>query len=161
VCDWKKGDVVHEIEQFSEAATYSPDGTLFASPDIREGVVKVFDAATGERVRTLNGKTGPVGDLAFSPDGSTIAASSSDTTVRLWDVGSGALLLTLPGHDGAARAVAFSPDGTQLVSVGEDNVARIWALDRGDLVAIAQKQVTRTLADDECRQYLHVDSCAD
>jgi hypothetical protein len=37
---------------------------------------------------------------------------------------------------------------------------RIWALDIEDLLEIARTTVTRTLTDEECRQYLHVESCA-
>ena len=64
---------------------------------------------------------------------------------------------------GATRAavgsVTFSPDGNELASVGADGVVRVWALDRDDLVEIAERKVTRSLTDAECRQYLHVDAC--
>jgi hypothetical protein len=40
-------------------------------------------------------------------------------------------------------------------------VVRVWALDLDDLIAIARREVTRELTDDECRQYLHLpDGCA-
>jgi WD40 repeat protein len=55
--------------------------------------------------------------------------------------------------------VTFSPDGSKLASVSAGGTVRVWALDLDDLVEIASGQVTRTLTDDECRQYLHVDRC--
>ncbi len=42
---------------------------------------------------------------------------------------------------------------------GREGMVRVWALDIDDLLAIAQQKVTRSLTEDECRQYLHVDAC--
>jgi hypothetical protein len=66
--------------------------------------------------------------------------------------------LALPGNACAISGLAFSPDGTKLVSSACDGV-RIWALDIDDLLAIAQQNVTRSLTDEECLQYLHTDPC--
>ena len=57
-----------------------------------------------------------------------------------------------------ARSVAFSPDGSLLASV-DGTTVRVWALDIEELLAIARRNVTRSLTDEECRQYLHVDAC--
>ena len=35
----------------------------------------------------------------------------------------------------------------------------MWALDLDDLVEIAERELTRTLTDEECRQYLHQQGC--
>jgi hypothetical protein len=35
----------------------------------------------------------------------------------------------------------------------------VWALDLDRLLEIARDEATRSLTDDECRQYLHVDVC--
>lgn len=40
---------------------------------------------------------------------------------------------------------------------GAEGVVRIWELDLDDLVDIAEHEVTRTVTDQECRQYLHVE----
>src|SRR5947209_11699772 len=52
-------------------------------------------------LHTFAGHTGPVYDVAWSPDGSSLASSSDDGTVRLWNGQSGALLHTLSGHTGS------------------------------------------------------------
>jgi WD40 repeat protein len=106
----------------------------------------------------MTGHSGDITDVAFSPDGDTIATSGADGTVRLWATGTGVEQILLHGHTGPVSSVAFSPDGDRLVSVGV-GLARVWALDLDDLVDIAEGRVTRSLSDDECRQYLHVEAC--
>ena len=55
--------------------------------------------------------------------------------------------------------MSFSRDGAQLASGSSDGSVRIWALDLDDLIAIAKSELTRSLTNEECRQYLHVDRC--
>ncbi len=66
---------------------------------------------TGIALRTLEGHSGPVSSVAFSPDGQRVVSGSDDQTVRLWDAVTGVALQTLEGHSGLVRSVAFSPDG--------------------------------------------------
>jgi WD40 repeat protein len=98
-------------------------------------------------------------DVAFSPDETRLATGAIDGTVTIWDAASGEQLLVLRGHYTFAASVAFSPDGSQLASVGAEGLVRIWALDLDDLVEIAERELTRTLTDAECKQYLHLTQC--
>ncbi|HPD42274.1 MAG TPA: hypothetical protein PLD43_12040, partial [Anaerolineae bacterium] len=52
-----------------------------------DGTVRLWRVADGRLLRTLEGHTGGVGSVAFSPDGATLASGSRDGTVRLWGVG--------------------------------------------------------------------------
>src|SRR5919199_4871036 len=58
--------------------------------------------------------------LAWSPDGSVIAAGCSDQKVRIWDAMSGKALQSIAGHGGEVLTVAWSPDGRFLASGGSD-----------------------------------------
>jgi tetratricopeptide (TPR) repeat protein len=65
-------------------------------------------------------------DLAFAPDGRTLASAGWDRTVKLWDAATGRQLRTLQGHSDSVLAVSFSPTAQWLASVGYDGTMRFW-----------------------------------
>ncbi|MGQ0605161.1 MAG: nSTAND1 domain-containing NTPase [Anaerolineales bacterium] len=139
---------------------YSPDGKWIATTS-NDATVKIWDSETGTLLHTLAGHTGPTFGVAFSPDGSYLASTSVDGTVKIWNVADNftSQPLTLYGHRRAIYRVAFSPDGTRIVTASRDTTARVYAFKIEDLVALAKSRVTRTLTEQECQQYLHVDQC--
>jgi WD40 repeat protein len=76
-------------------------------------------------VRTLEGHTGWVYSVAFSPDGKLLASGSGDHTIKLWEVATGQEVRTLTGHTWNVLSVAFSPDG-QLLASGSDYTIKLW-----------------------------------
>jgi WD40 repeat protein len=164
IWDWKAAEVERTIDTPARHARLSPAGDLIASDTRTQAAlwgdtVHVWDAASGRRVSTLSGHSGGVWDFAFSPDGSRLATTGFDGTIWIWDPRSGEPLQVLRGHRGAVTAVAFSPDGSRLASVGAEGTVRVWALELDDLVEIAEKELKRTLTDEECQQYLHLRRC--
>lgn len=157
IWDWEREEVVADLPTFATVLAVDPAGTRIAAAD-QDGEVGLWDPQSQEQHASLVGHTGDVTGIAFSADGTRIATSSLDGTVRLWRADTGEVQLVLHGHDGPVHAVAFGPDGDRLVSTAP-GLARIWALDIDDLTSIAARRVTRSLTDDECQQYLHVERC--
>jgi WD40 repeat protein len=73
---------------------FSPDGKLVVSGS-EDKTVRLWGAATGAALQTLDGHSGPVTSVAFLPDGKLVVSGSGDKTVRLWDTVTGAALQTL------------------------------------------------------------------
>ncbi len=89
--------------------------------------------APGTRFIFDAGHTGPITDLAYSPDGQYIASSSLDGTIILWDAQTGQLIRRFDGHDAGVNSVAFNNDGTLLVSASDDKSLIVWNLDGGQV----------------------------
>jgi WD40 repeat protein len=66
------------------ALAFSPDSQTLAVAIAN--AVQLWDAATEKCTIRLEGHTGKVKCLAFSPDGTRLASGSYDQTVRIWDL---------------------------------------------------------------------------
>ncbi|MUG91485.1 peptidase C14 [Scytonema sp. UIC 10036] len=83
----------------------------------------------------LEGHSGPVQSVSFSPDGSVIATASWDNTVKLWSQ-EGRLLRTFKGHKDGVLSNSFSPDGKTIASTGWDNTIKLWNLEGQELTTL-------------------------
>jgi len=157
IWDWRRHEVVQEIETGPGEIAFDRSGARIVTFDGE--VAETFDVHTGARImKEFVGRTQPIWDIAISPDGSRVATAYQTDSIVVLDAGTGEQVLLPQG----GMAVSFSPDGRKLASVGGRLVGdsvRIWALDIDDLLEIAQREVTRELTDEECRQFLHLERC--
>ncbi len=146
VWDVATGKVVHRLKGHPSpplAVAMSPDGRRIASITPTQPLifgasfqagkaeVRIWDAETGALVASWSAPRRGTHRLAFSHDGTRLAAAGFDGVARVWEVSHGSEVAALRGHSGFVYCVAFSPDGRRLVSTGFDRTLRIWDLSTG------------------------------
>ncbi len=103
-----------------------PGEPLIATGGVVDGTVRVWDAVTGKLLRALKRDQGYVADLAFSPDGSTLASADA-SAVDLWNPATGEDKGLLR-YSGAVSGVAWNPDpaNTELAAAGSGGFVMLW-----------------------------------
>ncbi len=94
----------------AHALAVDPRGRFLAAAGSRDATVHVYDAVTGDLVRSLAGHAPAVVGAAYSADGRRLLTAGLDGTARLWDAADGKALTILHSEKSPINAVALSPD---------------------------------------------------
>lgn len=105
-----------------------------ASADDRKAV-QLWDGATGASITSLEGHSGCVNDVTFSPDGLKIASGSDDYTIRLGDGATGASIASLEGCSPYVHHITFSPNGSKIAFASGDHTIQLWDSATGTFIA--------------------------
>lgn len=108
----------------------SADGRAVLSARL-DGVLGLWEAASGRCLRTFEGHDRSVGAVCMSEDGTVAVSGSDDGTVRVWEVATGRCLRVLSGHTDSVAAVRLSADSRTVVSGGRDTTVRLWDVTTG------------------------------
>jgi WD40 repeat protein len=102
--------------------------------------IRVRDVKTGEIVWSHLGRRAFMNQLAFSPDGSTLASAATGE-VMLWNAKAGGLKRSLKPASATVWAIAFAPDGNLLAGYGNALVEgkqvcwlTMWDLRSGEII---------------------------
>jgi WD40 repeat protein len=100
------------------SAAFTPDSAVLATAggNNEDFAIHLWDVDNGQPLGTLDGHTGIVWGVAFSPDGQLLASVSSDATAKIWDWRNRTMLRSLD-FPGEVVSVGFSPNG-QILAVG-------------------------------------------
>jgi len=130
--------------------TFNPAANVLAvaAQEKDRPALRLYDAASGSQRSAIASIPHPIASLAFSRDGTSLAATfgdardsatratpaSGDTIVVVWDVASGREAFTLT-HDSAVTGVAFAPRGGLIATLGRDKNEYLWDARTGEKVA--------------------------
>jgi WD40 repeat protein/serine/threonine protein kinase len=118
---------------------YTPDGSHMATAGF-DGTVRIWDIATGDPVRILRPARSSFTSVAFSPDGTCLAAAQGggqfaaqdSGVVILWEWRTDRELRRLERQTGGVHSIAFSHDGRRLATAAYNGTARIWDVATGE-----------------------------
>ena len=120
VIDLATGEHVLRIDHESQgpAVAISPDGTKLAAA-FQDGVVQIWEIDGGTE-SIASHHFGPVGDVAWRPDGGALAIGDMTNGLALWEPDTDTVVWELGGDapiviDNGAWGLLFSSDGDRLV----------------------------------------------
>jgi WD40 repeat protein len=124
--------------EVTRGISFTPDGSILASAggNTSDYAIYLWDVVNNQSLGTLDGHTGIVWDVAFSPNGQYLASVSSDAMLKVWDWRNKTVVFT-QNYPGQVISVAFSPDGQSLAVGGVDGVrnqiahAAVWTYSVG------------------------------
>ena len=105
----------------------SPDGKYVAGGAM-DGIINIFDVATGKLVHTLEGHAMPIRSLTFSDNSQLLLTASDDGQIKIYDVQDAHLVGTLSGHGSWVLSVAVSSDNCRFTSGSSDRTVKVWDL---------------------------------
>lgn len=116
------------------AVAWSPDGKRIASACSSFGLdktVHIWDSVTGQTLDRYHAGSGwipnfSVLSVAWSFDGTHIAATCDDQTIRVWNTATGDIVSTYRFRSEGSSHIAWSPDSRYLASAHSDHTAQIW-----------------------------------
>jgi WD40 repeat protein len=99
--------------------------------------------------------------MAVPTDSGLVATGGHDGFFRIWDIETGELVMDIDvrGEENPRPSLGWSPDGSTLYYMHDPLVIGRLPIDPAEMIELATSVLTRSLTDDECRQYLHTDGC--
>ncbi len=129
-----------KLESSPNAMVFSPDGRLLVVGVSRTATI--FDTESGKAVRSLEGLSDSIAQIAFTHDGKRVMLATGrygdQATLQLRDVGSGDILGSFPQVPPKVRTLALSPDDRLVLIGSEDATMALWDVETATLLRTFQ-----------------------
>ncbi len=110
IWDVSTGNMLVYFPNFTNGASWSPDGSKFAS--IGKDTIIIWDATTWVEYLRIIIPSHSNTSVNWSPDGSRIALQDN-STLKIWDMQSKAILFTIPNQAYSLSRIQWSSDGSE------------------------------------------------
>lgn len=139
---WTEAGLLSERGGVALDLAFDPSGRILAAA-LGSGIVTVWNLDRQVTIATLRGHTGPVGWVAFSPDGSVLA-SASEKEVKLWAASTWEEVGMLAR--GVSGPLAFHPERRLLALATGAGKAEVWSLETFERLAVVGLGGVRSVA---------------
>ncbi|MEG4082768.1 WD40 repeat domain-containing protein [Microcoleus sp. POL10_C6] len=99
------------------AIALTPDGKQIVS-GADDGILKVWDLATGKELRSLSGHRNAVTAIIVTPDGKQVISGSKDGTLTVWNLARGEKLFTMTEPEYLIETIAVTSDSKWVTTSG-------------------------------------------
>ncbi len=118
----------HDIEFTADGKTLA----VAAGTPGQMGEVKFFNVENGALTADLFTTDDEVFAVAFSPDGTRLAAAAADRSIRLFDVASRQQQKMIEDHADWVMDIAWSPDGKKVATASRDKTSKVFDSTTGE-----------------------------
>ena len=122
---WKLYRMISGHGGWVHSLAVDPSNMWFAS-GCRDGLIKIWDIASGRLRITLTGHISSVRGLAVSERHPYLFSCGDDKMVKCWDLEQNQVVRHYHGHLSGVYCLAMHPTENILITGGRDSVARVW-----------------------------------
>lgn len=122
---WKLYRMISGHGGWVHSLAVDPSNMWFAS-GCRDGLIKIWDIASGRLRITLTGHISGVRGLAVSDRHPYLFSCGDDKMVKCWDLEQNQVVRHYHGHLSGVYCLAMHPTENILITGGRDSVARVW-----------------------------------
>jgi len=122
---WKLYRMISGHGGWVHSLAVDPSNMWFAS-GCRDGLIKIWDIASGRLRITLTGHISGVRGLAVSPRHPYLFSCGDDKMVKCWDLEQNQVVRHYHGHLSGVYCLSMHPTENILITGGRDSVGRVW-----------------------------------